>query len=192
MDVSVMTDHFMQSWLCADVIRVTTKTLLEEPRAELTTLHTLRLLPASGLIDQAPSATWNPTWEPTRNTAYRTCMTIVHLSCQRHRVAGFASAHPGQLSRLAQANCSAGLWSFQSAGLLTLRPGAGAAYCCVTCVSRGVQAGVANIVASFMLQDLRRFQMYDSSATRPCASTPSADTLKRSSTLRRPVPSGHC
>ena len=30
-----------------------------------------------------------------------------------------------------------------------------------------VQAGVAGAVASFMLQDLRRFQMYDSSATRP-------------------------
>ena len=32
---------------------MSTKTLLEEPRAELTALHTLRLLPPSGLIDQA-------------------------------------------------------------------------------------------------------------------------------------------
>ena len=36
-----------------EAIRVSTKTLLEEPRAELTALHTLRLLPPSGLIDQA-------------------------------------------------------------------------------------------------------------------------------------------
>ena len=36
-----------------DTIKVATKTLLEEPRAELTALHTLRLLPPSGLIDQA-------------------------------------------------------------------------------------------------------------------------------------------
>ena len=38
----------------SDVIKVSTKTLLEEPRAELTALHTLRLLPPSGLIDQVP------------------------------------------------------------------------------------------------------------------------------------------
>ena len=31
---------------------MSTKTLLEEPRAELTALHTLRLLPPSGLIDK--------------------------------------------------------------------------------------------------------------------------------------------
>lgn len=35
-----------------DVIKVSTKTLLEEPRAELTALHTLRLLLAAGLVDQ--------------------------------------------------------------------------------------------------------------------------------------------
>lgn len=34
-----------------DVIKVSTKTLLEEPRAELTALHTLRLLLAAGLAD---------------------------------------------------------------------------------------------------------------------------------------------
>ena len=34
-----------------DVIKVSTKTLLEEPRAELTALHTLRLLLAAGLVD---------------------------------------------------------------------------------------------------------------------------------------------
>ena len=37
----------------------------------------------------------------------------------------------------------------------------------MTCIPTPMQAGVANTVASFMLQDLRRFQMYDSSATRP-------------------------
>ena len=36
-----------------DIIKVSTKTLLEEPRAELTALHTLRLLLARGFVDQA-------------------------------------------------------------------------------------------------------------------------------------------
>ena len=34
-----------------DIIKVSTKTLLEEPRAELTALHTLRLLLTAGLVD---------------------------------------------------------------------------------------------------------------------------------------------
>ena len=34
-----------------DIITVSTKTLLEEPRAELTALHTLRLLLGAGLVD---------------------------------------------------------------------------------------------------------------------------------------------
>ena len=34
-------------------IKVSTKTLLEEPRAELTALHTLPLLLAAGILDQA-------------------------------------------------------------------------------------------------------------------------------------------
>ena len=34
-----------------DIIKVSTKTLLEEPRAELTALHTLRLLLNAGLVD---------------------------------------------------------------------------------------------------------------------------------------------
>ncbi|BDA45526.1 hypothetical protein COCOBI_07-3130 [Coccomyxa sp. Obi] len=63
-----------------DVIKVSTKTLLEEPRAELTALHTMRLLLPAGLL---------------------------------------------------------------------------------------TEADVAGAVASFMLQDLRRFLMFDSSATRP-------------------------
>ncbi|CAL8470879.1 g10421 [Coccomyxa elongata] len=63
-----------------DAIKVSTKTLLEEPRAELTALHTMRLLLPAGLL---------------------------------------------------------------------------------------TEADVAGAVASFMLQDLRRFQMFDSSATRP-------------------------
>ncbi|EIE20277.1 hypothetical protein COCSUDRAFT_67562 [Coccomyxa subellipsoidea C-169] len=63
-----------------DAIRVSTKTLLEEPRAELTALHTMRLLLPAGLL---------------------------------------------------------------------------------------TEADVQGAVASFMLQDLRRFQMFDSSATRP-------------------------
>ena len=35
-----------------DIIKVSTKTLLEEPRAELTALHTLRLLLQRGFVDQ--------------------------------------------------------------------------------------------------------------------------------------------
>lgn len=43
-----------------DVIRVSTKTLLEEPRAELTALHTLLLLTRKGFIDEvtASSSQW--------------------------------------------------------------------------------------------------------------------------------------
>lgn len=37
----------------AQVIRPATKTLLEEPRAELTALHTLRLMRAGGHLEQA-------------------------------------------------------------------------------------------------------------------------------------------
>ena len=36
----------------AQHIKVSTKTLLEEPRAELTALHTLPLLLAAGILDQ--------------------------------------------------------------------------------------------------------------------------------------------
>ena len=36
----------------AEHIKVSTKTLLEEPRAELTALHTLPLLLAAGILDQ--------------------------------------------------------------------------------------------------------------------------------------------
>ena len=36
-----------------DIIKVSTKTLLEEPRAELTALHTLRLLLQRSFVDQA-------------------------------------------------------------------------------------------------------------------------------------------
>ena len=39
--------------LLKDVIRVSTKTLLEEPRAELTALHTLLLLAKDGMVTQA-------------------------------------------------------------------------------------------------------------------------------------------
>ena len=35
-----------------DVIKVSTKTLLEEPRAELTALHTMRLLLPAGLLTE--------------------------------------------------------------------------------------------------------------------------------------------
>lgn len=35
-----------------DAIRVSTKTLLEEPRAELTALHTMRLLLPAGLLTE--------------------------------------------------------------------------------------------------------------------------------------------
>jgi hypothetical protein len=35
-----------------DVIKVSTKTLLEEPRAELTALHTMRLLMPAGLVSE--------------------------------------------------------------------------------------------------------------------------------------------
>ena len=41
----------------AQHIKVSTKTLLEEPRAELTALHTLPLLLAAGILDQVPALT---------------------------------------------------------------------------------------------------------------------------------------
>lgn len=39
-----------------DAIKVSTKTLLEEPRAELTALHTMRLLLPAGLLSEVCSA----------------------------------------------------------------------------------------------------------------------------------------
>lgn len=46
-----------------DVIKVSTKTLLEEPRAELTALHTLLILQKKGFVDQVSpwsSRKWTP------------------------------------------------------------------------------------------------------------------------------------
>ena len=40
--------------------QVSTKTLLEEPRAELTALHTLPLLLAAGLLDEVHESSWPP------------------------------------------------------------------------------------------------------------------------------------
>ena len=37
-----------------DIIKVTTLTLLEEPRAELTALHTLQLMLKAGMVSEVP------------------------------------------------------------------------------------------------------------------------------------------
>ena len=96
--MSVLESHVTHTclgalWLRSDVIRVTTKTLLEEPRAELTTLHTLRLLPASGLIDQVSSTTLGVSETPD-STGFCTtiCMPIGAPSCQKPELAGVHTA----------------------------------------------------------------------------------------------------
>lgn len=44
--------HARHTSPCTQVIKPVTKTLLEEPRAELTTLHTLRLMVEGGHLAQ--------------------------------------------------------------------------------------------------------------------------------------------
>ena len=173
------------------MIRVTTKTLLEEPRAELTTLHTLRLLPASGLIDEVPCLmmpylvipkTLKPS-HPAKSCSMMSLLQPQACACSACLACCLSWLHAAACLGRGFTDCLLGdrLWvplhCFQSSvlvswaclgrcGRFSVQHSVQDLYQCV-CAGAPVQAGVADAVASFMLQDLRRFQMYDSSATRP-------------------------